>query len=422
MLPVMKVVCLLLFAVCIVLSTAAAAPTPELEPPNAPPDDGLPGVVLAEGISQITGIGISPMLGVSSVGAWRYFRTPAAHRADLPWFCHPAAWGIGFAVLGLCFLKDVIGTAAPPLVKKPLDLAELFENKLSALVAGAAVVPLIASQFAQIQRPEHALLATPTGPGFASILPLQFASAGAAIFLLALLFSLAAFGVVWLTAHAINVLIALCPFGVIDALLKLVKTFFLGSVLSSYLIHPYLGAVVSLLIIVVAAMLAPWAFRLTVFGSVLATDTLLPRWARRRVRSDQPHTFLARPLTSAPVRSYGRLARNRDGTIVFQFRPWLVLPRRTVELPAGPLAISRGAFFPSLLHAANATGPVTLAIFPPRYRGHELTVGTHFGILDVRDGALVRGFKAARRWVVDTVAVRKTKVIQLQSITTIQNM
>ena len=57
-------------------------------------------------------------------------------------------------------------------------------------------------------------------------------------------------------------------------------------------------------------------------------------------------------------------ARNRDGAIGFQYRPWLVLPRRTVELPAGPLAISRGAFFPSLLHAANATSPVTLANFP----------------------------------------------------------
>ena len=148
---------------------------------------------------------------------------------------------------------------APPLVKKPLDLVELFENKLSALVAGAAVVPLIASQFAQIQRPETALLATPTGPGFASIFPLQFASAGAAISVCTVLL----FGGVrscLAHSHAINVLIALCPFGVIDALLKLVKTFFLGSVLSSYLIHPYLGAVVSLLIIVVAAMLAPWAF------------------------------------------------------------------------------------------------------------------------------------------------------------------
>lgn len=423
MLPVMKaVLCFLLFAICMVLPTAAvAAPTPELEPPNAPTDDGLPWVALAEGISQITGIGISPMLGVSSVGAWRYLRTPAAQRADLPWFCHPAAWGIGFAVLGLCFLKDVIGTAAPPLVKKPLDLAELFENKLSALVAAAAVVPVIASQFVQIQRPENALLATPTGPGFASVLPLQFASVGAAIFLFALLFSLAAFGVVWLTAHAINVLIALCPFGVIDALLKLVKTFFLGSVVSSYLIHPYLGAVVSLLIIGVAAMLAPWAFRLAVFGSVLAADTLLPRWAHRRVRSDQPHTFLARPLSSVSVRTYGRLAQNQDRAIVFQFRPWLVLPRRTVELPAGPLAISRGAFFPSLLHTANVTEPVTLCIFPPRYRGHELAMGTHFDVLDVRDGALVRGFKAARRWVVDIVAVRKTRVVQLPSQESIPN-
>ena len=109
-------------------------------------DDRLPGIELAEGITQVTGVAISPLLGVSGVGAWQYFRTPETLRDQLPWFCHPVAWGIGAGILALCFLKDTFGTALPAVFKKPLDLIEVFEDKLSAVLAGSAFVPFIAAQ------------------------------------------------------------------------------------------------------------------------------------------------------------------------------------------------------------------------------------------------------------------------------------
>ena len=42
------------------------------------------GVELAEAVSQSTGIAISPLLGVSSIGAWTWFRSSEAQRAGLP--------------------------------------------------------------------------------------------------------------------------------------------------------------------------------------------------------------------------------------------------------------------------------------------------------------------------------------------------
>ena len=63
--------------------------------PRAVSTDRLPGVDLAQGISQLTGVAISPLLGVSAVGAWRYHHTPEASRHLLPWFCSPYAWGLG---------------------------------------------------------------------------------------------------------------------------------------------------------------------------------------------------------------------------------------------------------------------------------------------------------------------------------------
>ena len=34
----------------------------------------LPGVTLSEGVSEITGVAISPLLGVSAMGAWTYYK------------------------------------------------------------------------------------------------------------------------------------------------------------------------------------------------------------------------------------------------------------------------------------------------------------------------------------------------------------
>lgn len=404
-----------LFAVCVASSFAAnGVVAPSVAQAQMPSTDRLPGVDLAQGISQITGTAISPLLGVSSVGAWRYYHTPETLRDDLPWFCHPGFWGFGFAILTLCFLKDLFGTVAPPLIKKPFDIAELFESKLSALVASAAFVPFIAAQMAQhFTTPTQAHLSHSPNVYCASIFPI--AAAGFDLRLLFIPLCILAFLVVWMTGHAINVLIALCPFGFIDTLLKLVKTALLSSVVLSYIINPYLGAAVSIFIIFVAALLAPSAFRLTVFGTLFAADTILPWRARRLATPTEAHAFVARKTAGVPARTYGRITRATDGSIGFSFRPWLILPRRTIQISAGALAISKGLYFPSLLHSPEPSIAFTrIILFLPRYRGHELAIAEHFAITDIRDSALNKGYRAVRTWLAETLSIGKTKYAGFQ--------
>jgi hypothetical protein len=210
----------------------------------------LPGVSLSQGVSEITGVAISTLTGVSVVGAWTYYKTQPHLRHRLPWYCHPGVWGTGLALLSICFLKDFLGAAVPPLVKKPLDFAELFENKISALVASAGFVPLVALAMAQRES-----LHPPQAAG-------QLAESGLAVMPLATVVdlsvhtpwitipvSIVAFAVVWLSAHAINVLIALSPFGIVDAGLKLIKLGLMALVAGATFIHPYAGAAVSLVLI-----------------------------------------------------------------------------------------------------------------------------------------------------------------------------
>lgn len=395
------------------VQTASAAESPTI--PALPAEvgaDRLPGVELAQGISEITGTAVSPLLGVSAVGAWKYYRTPEAQRDKLPWYCHPYVWGMGFSLLALCFLKDSLGTIAPAIVKKPLDMLELFENKISALVASAAFVPLIASEMARhLKSPDQAMLMLPGGSDF-----LPMAMIGFDFRILLVPICLASFLVVWITSHAINVLITLCPFGFIDALLKLARMSLLALLVVTYSISPYVGAALSVLIIAVAAWCAPWAFRLTVFGAAFASDTILSRRARRRATPAEPHAFIAQAAAGVPSRTYGRIVRSSDGVVQFKYRPWLVLPSRTVQLPTGRLAISKGVFFPSLLvcdETSSTTSRVCMLL--PRYRAQEEVVAGHLDIQDLRDSPLTKGFKAMKNWLSEVFVSSRRKWTEIRT-------
>jgi hypothetical protein len=365
----------------------------------------MPGVDLAEGVTELTGVAISPLLGMSAVGAWQYYHAPAALRPRLPWFCRPFVWATGFGLIALCLLKDLLGTAAPPLVKKPLDVVELFENKLSAFVACSAFLPVVVSQLAWHAPSETAFASTPDFY-HASILALN----GFDIRFVTIPLAIIGFLVVWLACHTINVLIALCPFGIIDGILKLFKGVLLSSVLFCSFISPFLGAAVSLVILFIAALLAPWSFRLTVFGTLFGVDVLFPGRGRRRVRPTQPHAFLARKFAETPVRTYGRLTRHENGAVTFTYRPWLLLPERSLPLPPGNIAIAKGLLFPSLLHSIDPQQRrSTLVVFLPRYRSHEQSIATHFDIVEIRDSPIIKGFRAVRAWFAEVLNLGKLK-------------
>jgi hypothetical protein len=226
--------------------------------------------------------------------------------------------------------------------------------------------------------------------------------------------AIVAFLTVWLACHAINVLIALCPFGFIDAILKLFKASLLGSVVVSSFINPYLGAAVSLVILFIAGLVAPWAFRLTIFGTLFGLDVLFPRRGRRSVRPNEPHAFLARKLADTPVRTYGRLTRGADGSVTFTYRPWLLFPNRSVTLPSGNVAIAKGILFPSLLQSMDQQRKRIVIMFLPRYRSHEEAIAAHFEIVSIQDSTLAKGFKAVRAWFADTINLGRAKYEQVR--------
>lgn len=355
-------------------AAASAAPArPATSPVSAA---ATPGVAAAQALSTLTGVAISPLLGVGAVGAWKYYQTPEPERGRLPWFAQPWFWIPALALVLLAVVKDTFGTVVPGPLKKPLDVAEAFENKLSGLLAAGAFVPILILLLGEqlVHGP------TPAGAGLGAL------SGGDVLTWLLTPFALVAFVVVWLLGHAINVLILLSPFSTVDAGLKAARTALLGTVVGTSFLNPYVGAAWALVIILAAAVLAGWTFRLMVFGTVFAWD-LCPLRRRRAPATGETALFLARELEKVPARTLGRLTLGADGRLVFRHRPWLVLPAREVPLPAAAYSVGRGLLYPDLL-CGRGEAWERIAVLPPRYRGHEETLCRQFRFEPPRDVGL----------------------------------
>ena len=379
------------------LEEKASTITSHLLAKNAASHVVMPGVSLAQGITEITGVAVSPLLGMSAMGAWKYWHTEASARAWLPWYCQPWAWGTGLGLIALCFCKDLFGAAVPGILKKPLDWMELFENKLSPLVA------LAISDYERMNPGQTAGMLA--GSGLATVPLANVVEASLQSPWVTVPLSLALFAIIWLSSHVIHVLIAMSPFGIVDSGLKLMKLGLLTLLTVCAAMIPTVSPVPAMvlcgIIALVSLVMARWSFRLLVFGTVMVSDLLFGKKSSpEEVRENGMRAFLARSFQGMPARSRGRIVVDAaTGQAVFIRRPWLVLPARKMTLPVEGLVLCKGLLHPSLSQrGAPDVRLKRLCYLLPRYRGAEDSIAARLRCTETLDSALMRGFKAVRQW------------------------
>ena len=369
---------------------AATAPTP------AKTNDKSPAGGILTAVTTLTGIAISPLLGTGGYGFYQWYKAETPEqKAALPWFAKPTFFVSALLIAAACAAKDAFGTVVPPGFKKPLDILETVENKMSGLVAAGAVVPItmaaVTSWLSSDDAPAVALRSR-ADSGFAA---LPFGAVDAAWFLniLTVPFGVAVFAVVWMAAHAINVLILLSPWGAIDAVLKAARTSVLGLLTVSANLDPKIAAILSLVVIIIAWFVAGWAFRLTIFGTLFCWDFFTGRKKRFQPQPAANWLFSGGSLKGAPIRTYGRLINQpENGRVVFTYKPWLILPERTVDVPFSEPHVGKGLFFSSI-----CDGERTLFLLPPRYRDHEEQVAALYQFSGgVKDAGLMKAWTALR--------------------------
>lgn len=383
---------------CVVVPLAFSATT------NAPPNlkDHSPGAPVASAISTVTGVAISPLLGTGAYGAYQWFNAKDdAARAALPWFAQMKFWLPALILVGLCAAKDSFAAVVPTGLKKPLDILEAIENKISGLVAAGAVIPFAMMALSKaLAGGTNSAASEFTSTGLA-MLPVGLVDASWLLDLLTVPFGIAVFAVVWMASHAINALILLSPWGAIDAVLKAARTSLLGLLTATSMVNPSAGAVFSLVIIVVAFFISGWAFRLMVFASAFCWDFVTSRHHRFVPRENDNAMFAGGEIPGLPARTFGRLVLRTAGNFEFVYRPWLWRPVRVATVPAAKasLAIARGVFFSRITRDRTAT----LFVLPPRYCGHEDVVQrAYFMGGGVYDAGLRRVWRGVKELIIGT--------------------
>ncbi|HLP09066.1 MAG TPA: hypothetical protein VK178_12940 [Opitutaceae bacterium] len=386
--PTTRWTCLAL--VCVLIAGPLLAATKPLVSKSK--ETPVIGTQLASTLTQITGIAISPMLGVSALGAYRWAKADTPEeKAALPWYAAPQYWITGLLIVGAVALKDAAGASLPPGWKKPLDVAETLENKLSGIVAAGAVIPFTLDTLSSVLAGGGGGQGALVGSGGLAMIQLGFIDGATVLNVLLAPFAVAVFLLVWITAHAINVLILLSPWGAVDAVLKSLRMSVLGLLGITHFMPPWAGILCSLVVIVASYFLAGWAFRLTVYGSMFCWDFFTLRRHRFEPDAKENAVFAGDGIKNTPLRTYGRLARTEAGKLRFRYRPWLVLPEKQVELPDHPLAVGRGCFYPTI-EATVGDEERTIILLPPRYKGHEDAFARACGIDAITEVGLRRAW------------------------------
>jgi hypothetical protein len=401
--------------VALVLFFLLLAPTPSFAQVSAEEQQANAALNRAQtvstAVSTVTSVAISPLLGVCLLGAWDYFRTPAAQRTHLPFYNFPAFWiPIGLLLI-LIFIKDTVGGFAP-LIKKPLDAVEvLLLNKASLVIIGFPVLFHQIEEVAGVSSFKR--LFSGILPSFDTVVYAAGSSSGAVdtaahatLTVLAIIAGSAALIVVWLLGHSIDVLLLLSPFPFLDVLLKGFRVAVFALVVGTSLISRSAGLALSLVLILICALCAGWAFRLALFGSVFAWDLLRTMILGLKRTPDVDRgirCFAVGRRLRIRKRTFGRLVVSPERKLEFCYRRLGFGPTRSVALP-GELQyeVARGLLQPSLIvREGSDDNHRVLFRMLPGYRGSEEAMCETLGLRKVYDLRVPSGLRAFWKWLND---------------------
>jgi hypothetical protein len=366
------------------------------------------GEKISTALATVTSTAISPLVGVCVMGVWQYYHTPQVQRDRLPVIQKPKFWIPIMLLLILIFIKDTFGGFAP-LIKKPLDAAEVLFVNHAALVLVA--FPVVLNQVARVMGFQS------LRGLFAYVLsePVVYAATAqtsgirhafsVATALLYTVVGLVVTFVVWLVGHSFDVLAMISPFPFLDFLLKVVRNIIFAVLAITALISPHLGLLLCLGVIVFSFLIFGWALRTAVFGTVFSWDLLrvLLFDAQNKPNAGESVSAFSTHVHKVPRRTYGRLHTGQDGRLLFGYRRLLVGPEKNVLVgKASSFEVGQGVLFPSVIEPIESAGKHRTAFrLLPTYRGAEESVRACLELAQVRDVRFTKGIRSFWKFVTE---------------------
>lgn len=350
--------------------------------------------VLAESLSQLFGVAVSPLLVFSTIGAIEYWSIPSG--GSVPLHARPMVWGSFMMVLLLSFLTSLKGLVLPSPLTPVFDAVKYFEEHASGLLAAGILIPTVAKT---MDAAAAALPATAAGSAYLHAGFLDFAQG---IFVQAML--LFVFLAVRIVSMTFDALILISPIAFVDAVLRSIRMSIVlgGSALALILLKmepwgPFVLLALIAMLVIFCLAVAGWCVRLNLFAASCAWDILTLRWWRTRAERGPIRAFAANGRLGPPVRTRGSIVVGEDG-VQFRWRPWFVLPPRAVKVSTESVSVIRGIVISSIVRELGDDRRTDLLHLPPRYRSHHETVANRLGV-QVGEGGLRRGIRAAWRFI-----------------------
>jgi hypothetical protein len=366
------------------------------------------GEKISTALATVTSTAISPLVGVCVIGTWQYYHTPRAQRDQLPLIQKPKFWIPIMVLLILVFIKDTFGGFAP-LIKKPLDAAEVLLVNHAALVLIA--FPVVLNQVARVMGLQSVrglfayMLSEPiVYAASAQTIGVHHALSVATAALYTVVGLVVTF-VVWLAGHSFDVLAMISPFPFLDFLLKTIRNTIFAVLAITTLFYPHLGLLLCLGVIVFSFLIFGWALRTAVFGSVYAFGLLqvLLFGAQDRPNPGESVPAFCTHVRKVPRRTYGRLHADQDGTLMFGYRRLLVGPEKKVLVgTASSFEVGQGIFSPSVIEPIESAGKHRVVFrLLPTHRGAEESVRACLELAQVRDIRFTKGIRSFWKFVTD---------------------
>ncbi|MDR1084309.1 MAG: hypothetical protein LBP22_05470 [Deltaproteobacteria bacterium] len=346
---------------------------------------------LSDQVSTLTGQAISPALVMFGTGV--YHRITKNEDDYSPWFASPIFLTVVGIILAIFLVKDFVPSSA---VQKPLAAVEesmmalwgllgliasvpFLWNKVGPALEslGSLIFPLVASTALAADIPD---LAANTEGGILAT------TAGALIYI-----------VVWCVSNTINILCLLAP-ALAAPLLKGFRLVLLGGLLGLNAIHPVLGLIGAVIIIIFSLIVFRWSFKLTVWGLLFSFDLIFRRWRRKPVQGLIPAFAgpLAKKNLKIPKRSAGYLLYE-NGTLLFRYRPFLIF-KKQVQVP-GPYFLGEGLLWPVLAVYSEKEKSKAVFAFRLAHKTHERFLCETLGAEKVIDHGFRHKYVRARDWI-----------------------
>lgn len=317
--------------------------------------------MVVHGIEDMVGIaatGISPMFVLSVVSPTVYFLSEPDQRSELiflyqPWFFIPVI----LVTLMVAFKDTVLSFAS--YLKMPLDILGILFNVIGFFLGFRLIY-----HFLDIQ------IGSEAGVG-GSIL---------AIGILILMFAF--YTSIWVLSNVFEVLILINPFPMIDTILRVGRIGILLVMYAACWIHPALGGLIALPILILSLITFERSLRTTLLGFRLVWDVALFR--KEKIAPGQSKFTVFSSVGGAlPWMTLGKVVQTDQG-LAFHYRRFSIGPTHCIELPSGPYAIGQGSLFPGLLKETKS-GSQLIVRFPASFRGQEEVLAERFGTDDVHD-------------------------------------